>query len=205
MDINTFTITIPTWYGNEAPCYWKTTTPYASGVQIKILSGSISAIGNNGSNAARITTASTTGLSPNDPVFITNTTNYNGPHTISAIVDATHFDLEANSYISAEGSGGTWSKVRSGSISTIRNNGSNMARVVTAAAHGLSTGDSMIIGATANYNGIHTISSVVNSTTFDLESNSYIADENTGTWHFANLLNNGFFVSFVYGTRSLDI
>lgn len=122
---------------------------------------SITQFSDNSSFQTNVTSAAH-GLSNDDIVTITGTTNYNGTYKISGVTTNT-FDIRI--LFVADDATGTWD---------------DKATTVTSSTHGLSNGDTVLIDGTTNYDGGFEIYGVTTNT-YDIHKD-FVADDSTGTW-----------------------
>lgn len=74
----------------------------------------------------------------------------------------------------------TWNSTNARTISSAASDGATGTRFLTAAAHGLIAGDTIVIAGTTNYNGAKTVSNVSDTTHFDI-ADAYVSSQ-SGTW-----------------------
>ena len=74
----------------------------------------------------------------------------------------------------------TWGSTNARTISSAASDGATGTRFLTAAAHGLIAGDTIVIAGTTNYNGAIAVLNVSDSTHFDIAT-AYVSDQ-AGTW-----------------------
>jgi hypothetical protein len=188
------------------------------------IGGGITAVADLGGapNEVRITTDAAHGRTAGENVAITNTTSYNGVHTITNVSDATHFDIES-AFVATET--GDWDfyqdtdsdgrvdaiKIeklldgKDGEFSAVANNGSGKARFTTTAAHGMAVGDYVIIYGGSAYDGRYVITTVSDATHFDVD----VAFGSTDTGSFSSIIGPGDYIllygSSAYGRRVFEI
>jgi hypothetical protein len=118
------------------------------------------------STLTTVTADNTTGLSVGSTLTIAGTTNYDGTYTVSALTDATHFDIE-KAFV-ADDATGTWV--------------GDKTKVTS--ANNLNTNDVVTITGTTNYDGTYTVTGTVNGAGGSfLITKAYTSDDATGLWY----------------------
>lgn len=76
---------------------------------------------------------------------------------------------------------GAYEPERSGTITDTADPGGGLTQITTAAAHGFSAGDWVVITGTTSYDGTYEIESTSDPLTFEIPFN-WVADDETGAW-----------------------
>jgi hypothetical protein len=135
--------------------------------------GTTTGYANPGGGKVRVTTGAVHGQLVGDTVFLAGTGYYNGAHVITTVSDTTHFDFTA--------------VFKGGAVTAFADSGTSpgVKTTATAAAHGLSNGDTVTItSATGVYDGTYVISNVV-AGAFDFVF-VYTINDSPGTWSAQN-------------------
>ena len=141
----------------------------------------ISAITTPISGSSTVTTTAAHGLNNDDYIHISGTTNYNGTYSVT-VDSSTQFSIQVSGTPAAETSGTATYAIVTTSAYT---NGYGL--VLESADNGFSTGDTVTIAGTVNYNG-NVLVSTRNSTTFQMAVSSGFATETAGTATLARII-----------------